>query len=209
MRVSNLTNIIEEKPTTEKKTFSAEEVRKLLNSDNNELQFLCTEFSISPKNDVSTGKQYFSKKDVKILEKIKTIHSKGKKIQEKYQSGQKGKTNLITTPKQKSDMVNVTNAEINAIVETVISTKNDIVGKLSKVLDEKLEGIDDVVVELIRCKTENEKLKQKLNELTKDSYKLKKEIQSYKPIGLGLYVKSKESNLLDSYENKYIQIKEK
>ena len=54
---------------------------------------------------------------------------------------------------------------------------------------EKLEGMDEVVVELIRCKTDNETLKQKIIDLNKELYQLKNDLNSYKPIGLGLYKK--------------------
>ena len=60
---------------------------------------------------------------------------------------------------------------------------------IAKVIDEKLEGMDDVVVELIRCKTDNETLKQKIVDLNKEVYQLKNELNSYKSVGFGLYKK--------------------
>ena len=45
--------------------------------------------------------------------------------------------------------------------------------------------MDDVVVELIRCKTDNETLKQKIVDLNKEVYQLKNELNSYKPVGFG------------------------
>ena len=61
--------------------------------------------------------------------------------------------------------------------------------KISKVIDEKLEGMDDVVVELIRCKTDNETLKQKIVDLNKEIYQLKNEVNSFRSVGLGFYKK--------------------
>ena len=61
--------------------------------------------------------------------------------------------------------------------------------KIAKVIDEKLEGMDEVVVELIRCKTDNETLRQKIVDLNKEVYQLKNDLSSYKPVGLGLYRK--------------------
>ena len=49
---------------------------------------------------------------------------------------------------------------------------------MTKLLDEKLEGMDDVVLELVRCKTENENLKNKVNELNKENFKLKNNVNS-------------------------------
>ena len=69
-------------------------------------------------------------------------------------------------------------------IQTLETTLSD---KIAKVIDEKLEGMDEVVVELIRCKTDNETLKQKIIDLNKEIYQLKNDLNSYKPIGLGLY----------------------
>ena len=61
----------------------------------------------------------------------------------------------------------------------------------------KAFGMDEVVVELVRCKTENETLRYKMNELNKELYYLKNELNSYKNLGFGLYVKkNKNSSLL-------------
>ena len=49
--------------------------------------------------------------------------------------------------------------------------------------------MDDVVVELIRCKTDNETLKQKIVDLNKEVYQLKNELNSYKSVGFGFYKK--------------------
>lgn len=57
-------------------------------------------------------------------------------------------------------------------------------------LDEKLDGMDEVVVELVRCKTENETLRYKMNELNKELYNLKNELSRFKSLGMGFYVKS-------------------
>ena len=57
--------------------------------------------------------------------------------------------------------------------------------------------MDEVVVELVRCKTENETLRYKMNELNKELYNLKNELSRYKSIGLGFYVKKNgDSSLL-------------
>ena len=66
--------------------------------------------------------------------------------------------------------------------------------KIAKVIDEKLEGMDDVVLELVRCKTENENLKNKVNELNKENFKLKNILNSFKPLMCGFYVKKEEEN---------------
>ena len=68
---------------------------------------------------------------------------------------------------------------------------------IDKKLEEKLDGMDEVVVELVRCKTENETLRYKMNELNKELYNLKNELSCFKSIGLGFYIKkNNDSSLL-------------
>ena len=62
--------------------------------------------------------------------------------------------------------------------------------RITSVLDEKLDGMDDVVMELIRVKSENETMRFKINELNKENYKLKKEINSFKKVPFGFYTKT-------------------
>ena len=60
------------------------------------------------------------------------------------------------------------------------------------VLDEKLDGMDEVVVELIRAKTENENLRNKLNELNRENFELKTRLNSFKSVGFGFYTRKQE-----------------
>lgn len=169
------------------KTFSPEEVRKILNSDNQEIKHLCKQVCISPKRDHATGRTFFLNNDVEILKKIKDLHDRGQKIMQQTKSN----SALMTRPPEKRQISHNTEPEINMLVNTVLEAKNIIIDRVSKIIDEKLDGMDEVVVELIKCKAENEKLKQKLNQMTKDTYKLKNEVESFKPIGFGMYIKGK------------------
>ena len=60
----------------------------------------------------------------------------------------------------------------------------------------ELDGMDEVVVELVRCKTENETLRYKMNELNKELYNIKNELSKYHSLGLGLYVKKNNDSSL-------------
>ena len=80
-------------------------------------------------------------------------------------------------------------AAVRSILNTLQELEVKLSNKIAKVIDEKLEGMDDVVVELIRCKTDNETLKQKIVDLNKEVYQLKNELNSYKPVALGFYKK--------------------
>ena len=145
------------------KTLSPQQVRNILNADNKEIVDLCKRASILPKKNAK-GQTYFSYDEVKHLREI-----------------QAQKTMSYPVEKQTSAV-----ASILTSLRNMESTLSD---KIAKVIDEKLEGMDEVVVELIRCKTDNETLKQKIIDLNKEVYQLKNDLNSYKHVGLGLYKK--------------------
>ena len=147
------------------KTLSPQEVRNILQTDNKEIVELCKKASIMPKKN-SKGQTYFSYDEVKHLREIKNGSS----------------STAVTSP------IAATSA-VASILTSIRSMESSLSDKISKVIDEKLEGMDEVVVELIRCKTDNETLKQKIIDLNKEIYQLKNDLNSYKPIGLGLYRK--------------------
>ena len=143
------------------KTLSPQEVRNILNADNKEIVDLCKRASILPKKN-SKGQTYFSYDEVKHL----------RQMQSQKQLPAERNTSAV--------------ASILTSLRNMEATLSD---RISKVIDEKLEGMDEVVVELIRCKTDNETLKQKIIDLNKEVYQLKNDLNSYKHVGLGLYKK--------------------
>ncbi|MCQ2789784.1 MAG: hypothetical protein MJ229_05330 [bacterium] len=149
----------------EKNILTPQEVREILSIDNKGIVELCKQSSVIPKKD-SKGQTYFSQEEVQKMKRAK-----------------KSQKNAIVLSKNDSDLV------INNLLSSLDSMENRLSNRMSKLIDDKLDGMDEVVVELIRCKTENETLRQKLNELNKENYQLKKTVQSYKSVGLGLYVK--------------------
>ena len=148
-----------------------QEVRSNLGVDNREIVNLCKLAKISPKKNLN-GQIYFSKKEYETLKKVK----------------KQQQTTALTTAEQ--------NTVITNLMTKLESIENNITSSVAKTIDEKLEGMDEVVVELISCKTENERLRQKINELNKENYQLKNTINSYKPLALGLYVKREDDFLI-------------
>lgn len=153
--------VIEEKGNV----LSPQEVRNILKTDNREIIQLCKKASIVPKKD-RKGQTYFSYDEVQNLKSLKDSSIKG-------------------TALTKADSQKV----VGNLLSTLETMEKNITDSMSKIIDEKLDGMDEVVVELIRCKTENESLRQKLNELNKENYHLKNTVKSYKSVGLGLYVR--------------------
>lgn len=153
--------VIEEKGNV----LSPQEVRNILKTDNREIIQLCKKASIVPRKD-NKGQTYFSYDEVQSLKSLKDTCAKS--------------TALTQAESQKV---------VGNLLSTLESMEKSITDSMSKIIDEKLDGMDEVVVELIRCKTENESLRQKLNELNKENYHLKNTIKSYKSVGLGFYVR--------------------
>ena len=152
------------------KTLSPQEVRSILKTDNKEIVELCKKASILPKKN-SKGQTYFSYEEVKNLRKVQAM---------------KGATMppARAEAKQPSAILN--------ILHSLKEMENKLSNRIAKVIDEKLEGMDEVVVELIRCKTDNETLRQKIIDLNKEIYQLKNDLHSYKPVGLGFYKKKEK-----------------
>ena len=159
------------------RTLTPQEVRTILKADNKEIVDLCKRAAIKPKKNAQ-GHTYFSYAEVKNLRKI--------------QSAVKGSipsTIKVPATVGSSSVSSADGLAVRSILSSLQDLENKLSDKISKVIDEKLEGMDDVVVELIRCKTDNETLKQKIVDLNKEVYQLKNELNSYKPVALGFYKK--------------------
>lgn len=144
---------------------SPQDVRQILDSDNLEIVKLCKKADISPRK-TEDGKTYFSMDDVRTLKKLKNSSA-----------------NAPAISKNASQLV------VDSLLKSLHRMETSITDSVSKILDERLEGMDEVVVELIRCKTENENLKNQIEELNKENYNLKKENASYRPFMFGIYIK--------------------
>ena len=148
---------------------SPQDVRKILESDNLEIIKLCKKADVSPRK-TEDGKTYFSLDDVRALRQAKDKGMKAPAISQ-----------------------NAAQLVVDGLLNSLQKMENNITTAVSDLIDTRLEGMDEVVVELIRCKTENENLKNQIEELNKENYTLKKEAASYKPFLLGLYYKDEVS----------------
>lgn len=157
------------------RTLTPQEVRTILKADNKEIVDLCKKAAIRPRKNAK-GHTYFSYDEVKNLRKIQS------------QVNANVTSPIATTVPAVAGVVS-NSAAVKSIMNTLQELEVKLSNKIAKVIDEKLEGMDDVVVELIRCKTDNETLKQKIVDLNKEVYQLKNELNSYKPVALGFYKK--------------------
>ena len=164
-----------------KTPYSVKQVSKLLKMDENSIQQYCKELPIRPKRDLRSGAAMFSRKDVDILKKARELHASGESLTSIAKKLAKP-TALTERVASKSDVA--------IILDTVSQAKDSILDDITKLLDEKLEGMDEVVVELIKCKSENETLKQKNKLLSEESFLLKNELNKFKCIKFGLYYRS-------------------
>jgi len=161
------------------KTLTPQEVRNILKTDNKEIVELCKKASIKPRKN-EKGHTYFSYDEVKNL----------RRVQADIKGYAPNSVDMqVPAVVSTSTSVNPNAVAIKSILTSLQSLETKLSERISKVIDEKLEGMDDVVVELIRCKTDNETLKQKIVDLNKEVYQLKNEINSYRPVGLGFYKK--------------------
>jgi len=158
------------------------DVRRLLNIDNREIVELCKKTSVNPKKN-KMGQIYFSIDEVKKLKSAKSSLLTGNGIRK---MNREETLPVMTKPNSQ--------AVVNGLLETLSKMESNITTSMTKLIDEKLEGMDDVVLELVRCKTENENLKNKVNELNKENFKLKNILSSFKPLFAGFYIKKEEEN---------------
>ncbi len=199
MGTSTLDNIKE-------KEISPKEIREMLGIDNSQIQELCKMADIKLKRN-KRGLTYFTQDEAKTLKSVSSefnTQKSSKKFQDNEQSrnidssmqNNGASEDKVTKPIVHSGSHTITASSVMQLVETLKNIENNITDKLKNVLDEKLDGMDDVVLELIRVKTENETMRFKINELNKENYKLKKEINSFKKVPFGFYAKTTPGNRL-------------
>lgn len=162
---------------------SPRDIREMLGIDNSQIEELCKKADIKLKRN-NRGLTYFTQDDALALKSM-ALNKESK---------------YMTNVPQKNAVYKGTNsissASIVQLVDTLKNIEKNITERLTSVLDEKLDGMDDVVMELIRVKTENETMRFKINELNKENYRLKKEVNSFKKVPFGFYAKTTPDNNL-------------
>ena len=138
------------------------------------------------------------------MKKVKSLHAKSQELLNKTHDPIKNSQPEPKLPPMTVQPEDTISKSISTLISSLTNLENNVVdqisgvidSKLSEKLDEKLDGMDEVVVELIRCKTENETLRQKINELNKENYNLKNQVNSFKKVAPGLYIKRSNDNFM-------------
>lgn len=180
---------------------NVEELEDLLESDLEEVVSLCKKACLKPKTD-SMGNAYFTGEDVDVLKKMKELYNQSQNIQSdekisKPSENEEKETSSLETPKKinfltkaKNRMKSLSTTESPfGLQGSLQKLENNLITKISDMLSEKMDGFDEIIVELIRSKTENENLRTQINDLNKQVFILKKELSSYIPLPLGFYTK--------------------
>ena len=170
---------------------SAGDVRRILNTDNSEIKDLCRQLKVYPKRDKRTGKAFFMREDVEFLKRMKELHAKTSEYSEidsrPISRSQINPPAIQQAAPQETTMLVVN--EFKGLIEKMMANQDKLIERMQSTLESKLEGLDEVVVELIQVKTENENLRIKLNQMTKENYELKNSLEAFRPVGFGFFVK--------------------
>lgn len=183
---------------------NVQELESQLDCEIEEIVSLCKKACVKPKTD-AMGNAYFTKDEVNMLKKIKELYSQSTT----YEKKSKPKDDFteidesLTSPnkklnflaKAKTRQVATINETKNAIGNRIDALENNIISKMSELLSEKMDGFDEIIVELIRSKTENENLRSQINSLNKENFALKNELACYQPLALNLYIKKENEQV--------------
>lgn len=187
--------------TTEDFPYTIGYVMELLGLDERELMTYVQVLSLSPRKDEKTGRMIFTHRDIELLKKANDMRRHGEDIQviarqlaakQPPPRTEEPLPSYLTpaTPPVGLRPAAIGKDNITSMVEAVSQVKEGILKDLSRLLDDKLSGLDEVVVELIRCKSENDTLKKKLDDTQRAKESLEYELSRYKPVQFGFFRKT-------------------
>lgn len=185
---------------------NVEELEAILDSDIEEVVNLCKKACLKPKTD-STGNAYFTGEDVDMLRKMKILYTQARNNQKQIEedniaqpqeedlTNATQKINFLTKAKTRMKAISPLESTALGLQGSLQKLENNLLDKFSEMLSEKMDGFDEIIVELIRSKTENENLRTQVNDLNKQVFNLKKELALYTPLPFGFYTKKESEEL--------------
>ena len=183
--------------TTQSYPYATPYVCQLFQIQETTLKNLSQVLKLTPQLDSTSQQLHFAQADLDVLKRAIELHRQGKPLSEIVQLLTVTSTALQVTPTYSlnetsaSDAVATDNG-ISSVVEAITHSKEYILTEMSRLLDDRLAGLDEVVVELIRTKSENDALRTKINTLSKEKQQLVDEVESFKPVQFGFYKKVKK-----------------
>jgi DNA-binding transcriptional MerR regulator len=180
--------------TTQSYPYATSYVCQLFQIQESTLKNLSQVLKLSPQLDATSQQLNFAQADLDVLKRAIELHRQGKPLSEIVQLLTTTSTTMQFTPSyslhEASPIeVDATNSGISSVVEAITHSKEYILNEMSRLLDDRLAGLDEVVVELIRTKSENDALRTKINALSKEKQELLDEVESFKPVQFGFYKK--------------------
>ncbi|MFM7389320.1 MAG: hypothetical protein ACKO34_01700 [Vampirovibrionales bacterium] len=183
--------------------YTASYICQQLNLQDQALANLTNLLTLSPQANPTTGELAYTAQQLELLRKAVELYSQGQSLQAIVQllgtsqgtpstqatalsSPASTTTIAATTPVADSS---VASSNLNAIVEAISTSKEGILSEISRLLDDRLAGLDEVVIELIRTKSENDSLRQRMNSLMKERDQLQESLNCFKPVQFGFYKK--------------------
>jgi DNA-binding transcriptional MerR regulator len=195
--------------TTSPHPYTTTQVCDMFSIQETTLKNLVQVLKLSPRLEAEDQQLRFGEGDVERLKKAIQLHRQGKPLSEIVQllGAEASQSTLTATPPSNaiapfttastkpgnaSGVRQPDSAEgLATVVEAISHSKDYILTEMSRLLDDRLSGLDEVVVELIRTKSENDALRQKISSLTKEVESARAEVECFKPVQFGFYKKIK------------------
>ena len=163
--------------------------------------------------DLETGNLFFSATDVTRIRQAIEKEARGERIQPVINRQTSPTTNKTyatqpTTQQQRPQLTPpqqippqqqrqpmqrqqnlMTSTDVSVLADAVNNMRDRLMGDVTYLLNEKLSGLDDMVIELVRSKSSIQLLQKQIQELENDLALAKAELNCYKPAAFGLYKK--------------------
>lgn len=164
-------------------------VCELLGLDEPRVLAMSKAVGVQPHRDIATGRIQFSVQDLEQLRKATMPDARNPLVANTPSAMTPGKAAYASVPQRAATGGGMSRGEISVIVDAVSNAKEGILRDLSQLLDDKLAGLDEVVVELIRSKSENDTLRDEIKRLAESRDHLQMELARFKPAAFGFYRK--------------------
>ncbi len=180
-------------------------VMELLNLDESRLMTYVRTLGLTPTKDERTGHLIFTHRDIDLLKKAQDMSNRGEDMttianrlgtpqtlphsdSQALAPTKRSSSQALYTPSSSGSKDNLA-----VMLESMSQIKEGLLKDLARLVDDKLSGLDDLVVELIRCKSENDSLRKRLDEVQKSKERLEYELSLFKPVQFGFYKKEGRS----------------